>query len=80
MDKINEDSVSNPFTGFVDQVNDPRSSKHILYPLEEILFLLITATLSGSDELTMTAVFGKINYLGCVNIMLTKTEFPLTIH
>ena len=59
MEKINEDSVSNPFTGFVDQINDPRSSKHILYPLEEILFLLITATLSGSDELTMTAVFGE---------------------
>jgi predicted transposase YbfD/YdcC len=50
---------TNPFMGLFEQVHDSRSPDYIVYPLEEILFLLVTATLSGSDELTMTAVFGE---------------------
>ncbi|MGH1435532.1 MAG: ISAs1 family transposase [Lewinella sp.] len=59
MKKRTETTDTNPFMGLFEQVHDYRCPDHITYPLEEILFLLVTATLSGSDELTMTSVFGE---------------------
>src|SRR5690606_39736697 len=42
-------------------VKDPRRTHrgHFLYPLEEILFLCISAVLSGMDDWTSISMFGR---------------------
>ena len=40
-------------------MEDPRQIKKSLYPLEEILFLVLCAVLSGADDWVAIAIFGK---------------------
>ena len=40
-------------------LEDPRQIKKSLYPLEEILFLVLCAVLSGADDWVAIALFGK---------------------
>lgn len=41
------------------KIEDPRDVEKVYYPIEEIFFLLITASLSGCNELTEIQVFGE---------------------
>jgi predicted transposase YbfD/YdcC len=41
------------------ELEDPRQIKKSLYPLEEILFLVLCAVLSGADDWVAIALFGK---------------------
>ena len=49
------------FSHYFSGVKDPRRTNrgHFLYPLEEILFLCITAVLSGMDDWTSISMFGR---------------------
>ncbi len=40
-------------------LEDPRQIKKSLYPLEEILLLVLCAVLSGADDWVAIALFGK---------------------
>ena len=55
------------FSRYFSSLTDPRRTHkgHHLYPLEEILFLCISAVISGSDEWTTISMFGhaKLNWL-----------------
>ena len=43
----------------LDSLEDPRNQKQAVYPLRELLFLLIAGTLCGYDELTVIASYGR---------------------
>lgn len=49
------------FSHYFSKVKDPRRTNrgHFLYPLDEILFLCITAVLSGMDDWTSISMFGR---------------------
>jgi len=49
----------------IDQIPDPRNSYLVHYPLPEVLFLVVAASVSYCDKLTEMAVFGeeKIEWL-----------------
>ena len=49
------------FSHYFSGVKDPRRTNrgHFLYPLEEILFLCISAVLSGMDDWTSISMFGR---------------------
>lgn len=49
------------FSHYFSGVKDPRRTNrgHYLYPLDEILFLCITAVLSGMDDWTSVGMFGR---------------------
>ena len=40
---------------------DPRQAAKVLYPLPEILLLLLCATLAGADDFVETGVWGRQN-------------------
>ena len=50
------------FSHYFSGMNDPRrtSKGHHLYPLEEILFLCISAVISGMDDWTSICMFGHL--------------------
>ena len=48
-----------PFLARFAALRDPRQAAKVLYPLPEILLLLLCATLSGADD------FVEINLWGC---------------
>jgi predicted transposase YbfD/YdcC len=50
------------FSHYFSGMKDPRrtSKGHHLYPLEEILFLCISAVISGMDDWTSIAMFGRL--------------------
>ena len=43
----------------VDQIPDPRDTHLVHYPLREVLFLVVAASVSYCDKLTEMAVFGE---------------------
>lgn len=49
------------FHPFFDSLKDPRrtSKGHFYYPLDEILFLVITAVISGASDWVTISIFGK---------------------
>lgn len=49
------------FSHYFSGVKDPRRTNrgHFLYPLEEILFLCVSAVLSGMDDWTSISMFGR---------------------
>jgi len=49
----------------IDQIPDPRDSYLVHYPLPEVLFLVVAASVSYCDKLTEMDVFGeeKIEWL-----------------
>lgn len=51
--------MSGDFLGFFKVIEDPRSKKNQLYPLEEILFLCVCAVLSGADGWAAITQFGR---------------------
>ncbi len=48
-----------PFKDTLDQIEDTRNQRLIYYPLPEVLFLVLTGSLSGSEEMTSIQVFGE---------------------
>lgn len=52
---------NNYFTKYFSGLRDPRRTTkgHFYYPLEEILFLVISAVLSGVDDWTSISLFGE---------------------
>ena len=42
-------------------LSDPRQSAKVLYPLPEIMLLLLCATLAGADDFVEIAVWGEQN-------------------
>jgi DDE_Tnp_1-associated len=40
-------------------LNDPRQSPKVLYPLPEILLLLLSATIAGADDFVEVALWGQ---------------------
>ena len=40
-------------------LDDPRQAVKVLYPLAEILLLLLCATISGADDFVEIALWGK---------------------
>ena len=59
MEKQTELKPLNSLSAMLDGLEDPRSQKQAVYPLQEILFLVIVGTLCGCDELTAIAAYGK---------------------
>ncbi|WP_051062532.1 ISAs1 family transposase [Thiolinea disciformis] len=56
-------SVSSPLAQFLDCLStpeDPRQSWKVLYPLEEILLLVLSATASGADDFVERVEWGHI--------------------
>ena len=51
----------NVFQNLFSELKDPRrtSKGHFLYPLDEILFLVISAVVSGSTDWTAIQIFGE---------------------
>lgn len=59
----NPDYISHPsFSRYFSSMKDPRRTGkgHHLYPLEEILFLCISAVISGMDDWTSITMFGRL--------------------
>ncbi|MFN0293265.1 ISAs1 family transposase [Pedobacter helvus] len=69
MTKVKKMAFSNPdysshqvFSRYFSSMKDPRRTNkgHHLYPLEEILFLCISAVISGMDDWTSITMFGRL--------------------
>ena len=48
------DPVPTPFLAHFSALRDPRQSAKVLYPLPEILLLLLCGTISGADDFVET--------------------------
>lgn len=60
---MNEQPVilkNHPLSLMLSKIEDPRDQEKVFYPLPEIFFLLIAASLSGCNELTEIQEFGKL--------------------
>ena len=41
------------------QLSDPRQSAKVMYPLEEIVLLMVSATIAGADDLVEVCEWGR---------------------
>lgn len=59
------DPVQTPFLAHFAALRDPRQSAKVLYPLPEILLLLLCATISGADDFVEMTLWGdeKLGFL-----------------
>ena len=53
------DPVQTPFLTHFSALRDPRQSAKVLYPLPEILLLLLCATISGADDFVEITLWGE---------------------
>src|SRR3974377_1278731 len=52
------DPISVPFLDHFAALRDPRQHAKVLYPLPEILLLVLSATLAGADDFVETTLWG----------------------
>jgi hypothetical protein len=58
---------------------DPRQSKKVLYPLDEVLLLTLCAVLCGADGWVSVALFGEQSSSFCAGSCLSRTARRATI-
>lgn len=65
MEKQSVSLTTHSLSLMLSKIEDPRDEEKVFYPITEIFFLLITASLSGCNELTEIQEFGqqKISWL-----------------
>ena len=59
-------------------LEDPRQRAKVLYPLPEILLLLLSATLAGADDCVESSSGARSNSPSCVGSCLISTGFQAT--
>ena len=57
-------------------LEDPRQTAKVLYPLPEILLLLLAGTLAGADDFSEMELWG--NWPSCADSCPTSTGSPVT--
>jgi predicted transposase YbfD/YdcC len=66
------------FSGFFSDLKDPRRTQrgHHLYPLDEILFLCISAVISGANDWTTISLFGRTKIVWLRQYFPCKNGIP----
>ena len=59
MPQMSDLPVKPVFLQYFEPVEDPRQAAKVLYPFEEILLLVLSAVISGADNWTSIALYGK---------------------
>ena len=57
-------------------LDDPRQLGKVLYPLPEIMLLVLCATLSGAEDFVETRLWGLKKLRFCVECCRSNVAFP----